>query len=98
MPVDGGIEQRLVSGIAGDGSAFAIGKSGIYFVREAARGTARQLGFYTLANGTVKVLANVPRPVKLGLAVSPDEKLLLYPQVDQVGSNLMMVENFRLTP
>jgi Tol biopolymer transport system component len=96
MPVNGGIEQRLVSDIAADGSAFAVGKSGVYFVREAIAGAARQIGFYTLANGNLKVLANVSRPMEMGLAVSPDETLLLYPQVDQLGGNLMLVENFRL--
>jgi len=36
----------------------------------------------------------VPKPLDLGLTVSPDGRTLLYSQVDYTGSNLMLVEDF----
>ncbi len=98
MPLNGGAEQQLLSGVAARGSAYAVGKSGIYFIREAKPGDARQLGFYSFASEKIKVTADIPRAVDMGLAISPDEKLLLYPQIDQRVSNLMLVKNFRLRP
>ena len=95
MPVSGGEEQQLLSDVAGHGSAYAPAKSGIYFISAATESTKQQLAFYSFLNGKLKILANVSRPLDLGFAVSPDEHLLLYTQVDQFGSDLMLVENFR---
>jgi hypothetical protein len=36
----------------------------------------------------------ITHPVMLGLAVSPDERTLLYSQVDNVSSELMLVDKF----
>ena len=34
------------------------------------------------------------KPVEGLLSVSPDERYLLYAQIDQAGSDLMLVENY----
>jgi len=51
--------------------------------------------FLNLATGRTTHLATIEKRVRGGLAVSPDERLLLYTQRDHEGSDLMLVENFR---
>jgi Tol biopolymer transport system component len=68
---------------------FAVARGGIYFVAE------QELRYFSFATGTSKPILKIPKPVSLGLSVSPDEHWLLYAQLDQSGSDLMLVENFR---
>jgi Tol biopolymer transport system component/DNA-binding winged helix-turn-helix (wHTH) protein len=98
IPLDGGAERQEISDVASGGSAYAVGKSGIYYVREATVGASRQIVFYSFESEKMKVLADIAGPVQERLDVSPDEHLLLYPQIDHLASNLMLVENFRLRP
>jgi hypothetical protein len=39
-------------------------------------------------------MATVSRPVNPHIAVSPDERTIIYPEFDVLGSDLMLVENF----
>jgi hypothetical protein len=51
--------------------------------------------FYHFASGKTQLIAKLEKPVHVGLTVSPDRRWLLYAQHDEVGSDLMLVENFR---
>jgi hypothetical protein len=51
--------------------------------------------FQSFATGKMTTIAMVHRQVLFGLSVSPDERFILYTQVDQGGTDLMLVENFR---
>jgi hypothetical protein len=77
------------------GSAYALGKQGIYFIRPTSQGSGQELAFLRFATGQISSIVTIPRSVTFGLALSPDERLILYSQRDQVGSDLMLVENFR---
>ena len=92
----GGREEQVVPySIAANGSAYAPGRQGIYFIEQASRIAKQRLAFFSLATRRATTLAEVPRPVDLGFAVSPDEREVLYSQVDDASSELMLVENFR---
>jgi hypothetical protein len=39
-------------------------------------------------------VAKIDRPLTWGLSVSPDERYLLYAELDQSGTDLMMIEGF----
>ncbi len=93
ISLSGGDEQQVVSNVAAFGSAYALGKQGIYFI-SLQGGVGQHLAFLNFATGQVTSLADIPRPLFLGLTVSPDERILLYSQMDHVNSDLMLVEHF----
>jgi Tol biopolymer transport system component len=95
IPLSGGKERQLVSNVAGLGSAYAVGRQGIYFVASPSGSIQQQLGFFNFAAEEVTWIAKVPRSLALGLAISPDERMLLYSQMDHLSSDLMLVEDFR---
>jgi hypothetical protein len=51
--------------------------------------------FYEFATGQIRKILTIERPVWGDIAVSPDGRTILYPQHDESGSVLMLVENFR---
>lgn len=93
--LSGGKEHQVLADVAGIGSAYDIGKTGIYFIGRANHAPGQTLAVLSFATGQITSLATISRPVDAGLAVSPDERLILYSQVDQIGGDLMLVENFR---
>jgi Tol biopolymer transport system component len=94
LPLAGGEETQVLSDLAPSGSAYALGKQGIYFIRATGQGGGQELAFLPFATRQISPVVTIPRSVTDGLALSPDERLILYSQIDQVGSDLMLVENF----
>lgn len=92
VPVGGGEETRILESVTG--RAFTLGSKGVYFVELNTAGTSA-VQFLSFVTGKVTTIAVIHRPVGFGLSVSPDERFILYTQADQVGSNLMLVENFQ---
>jgi hypothetical protein len=53
-----------------------------------------ELDFYELVSGKAKKILTIERAPDNQIAVSPDGRTIVYPQYDQLGSDLMLVENF----
>jgi hypothetical protein len=53
------------------------------------------LQFHNFATGKLTTVAAIHRQIPGGLSVSPDERYVLYTQIDQSGTDLMLVEHFR---
>jgi hypothetical protein len=70
-------------------------EQGIYFISGSDSAAGSSIQFFNFATGKIRPIATTERPVSLGLTVSPDGRSILYSQVDQGGSDLMLVENFR---
>jgi len=95
LPLAGGEESLVLPAVAGLGTAYAPGKEGIYFIRPTHRGSEEELACLRYSTSQITSVVTIPRKSGFGLALSPDERLILYTQTDQVGSDLMLVENFR---
>jgi eukaryotic-like serine/threonine-protein kinase len=95
ISTDGAQVTRVLEGLS-EYHNLAVLESGLVFVPT--RNTS-SLQFLNFATGKIRLLANVDRPIALdpigGVAVAPDGRSILYTQVDQAGSELMLVENFR---
>jgi Tol biopolymer transport system component/DNA-binding winged helix-turn-helix (wHTH) protein len=94
MPLLGGEEQQVSADAVSEGWAYIPARSGVYFIREAVPG-GKRLVFLHLPDGQETTLAKTPRALTLGMTVSPDERMILYNQVDDVSSELMLVDRFR---
>lgn len=89
--VDGSNPVKILEGVSHRG--LVVTENGIYYLHdEEPRGwTLRLYLFRTAASSTI---AAGDKPLFTGLGISPDNKYLLYAQVDQDGSDLMTVEKF----
>jgi Tol biopolymer transport system component/DNA-binding winged helix-turn-helix (wHTH) protein len=93
IPVSGGEESQVLPSV--DMRAFAPVNNGIYFIPEPGADGKHFIQFLNFATGKVKMVATIPRPPFLGFSISTDERSILYAQVDESRSDLMLVENFR---
>ena len=99
IPVSGGEESKVLDSVAGRN--FAILPGGIYFMqvpKEGDRDPSASIRFLNLADGRVEIIARLPSntiQVTQGLDVSPDGQTILYSQVDDISSDLMLIEGFR---
>jgi Tol biopolymer transport system component len=92
MPRDGGEETQVLESV--QESFFAIVREGIYFIPRPDAAGRYSIQFFNFATKKIRSVTTIGRPAFLYLSVSPDGRWLLYSQVDQQGSDLMLVENF----
>jgi serine/threonine protein kinase/dipeptidyl aminopeptidase/acylaminoacyl peptidase len=97
--VDGGDEEP-VSGVPPRSGKwepdFLVSSSGIYFID----GDPPRPGIHFLdfASGRTKRVADIPGRPEIwggGLALSPDGRSLLFSQLDEIASDIMLIEGFR---
>jgi Tol biopolymer transport system component len=98
MPVEGGEESLILDQLqAGYWEAWAVVDRGIYFINPESKPHAT-IEFFSFATRRVTQVAEMEKDPALGnpgLAVSPDGRQILYTQLDQRGSDIMLVENFQ---
>ena len=97
IPVDGGEESRVLESVIWFN--FVVVEQGIYFIPALNADDpdgGYSIQFFDFALGKVKTVAPLPTPrIWFGLAVSPDERTILYAQIDDISSDLMLIEGFR---
>jgi len=97
VPAEGGEETAVMEARSiSNAFAFWVTASGIYFagVPGHASGTV-PLKLYRFADGKTVDLGHFDKRPDLHINVSPDEKWLLYTQLDSSVDDLVLVENFR---
>jgi len=92
--VDGNQEAKVLDSVHSEGQ-WTVGKDGIYFFRTPDKMGHSDICFYEFATGQIRKVLTIQRPVSNHIAVSPDGRTILYPQSDESGSVLMVVDNFR---
>ena len=93
LPLEGGTESQVVPTLYSL-STFAVTKHGICFVRRAPDSEA-VISYMSFPDGAIEDLARVKSRLGMGLAVSPDERSILYVQFDRADSDLFLVDNFK---
>jgi Tol biopolymer transport system component len=105
MPVGGGEEVPILER-SERVTHYAVGARGIYFITAPNPQLGTRLRFYEFASQTTRDLSPFSASsstatcaceywVGHGMAVSPDEKTLLFGRLDSIESDLMLVEHFR---
>jgi eukaryotic-like serine/threonine-protein kinase len=74
---------------------FALTSKGIYFVPRKGDRESSFLQFINLTGGPARNIATIDGAAIGSLSVSPDGRRILFSQIDQTISDLMLVENFR---
>ena len=66
-------------------------KGGIYFIPAS---SPRTIHYVNFANGKITSLFTADKPFFVGLSASPDQRWLLFTQIEAPGSDIMLVEHF----
>ena len=93
MPASGGPEERILTGMANE-TTWTVSRERIWFIGPVAGRTGNVLKVLDLSNGNIRQIFQIARPLTLGVAVSPDERSVLWSQMDRITSDLMLVEQF----
>lgn len=93
LPLAGGEPEDVLPATA-DPNQWAIASNGIYYAGEAERGRYA-VRFYDFASRSIRLLTELPKPLGQGFSIAPDGRSLLYTQIDQEDSDILMIENFR---
>jgi Tol biopolymer transport system component/serine/threonine protein kinase len=94
MPVGGGEEAKVLDSVNPVG-AFIVRGQGIYFFAPADVGSPSDICLYDFATGKARKILTIEQGISAYIDVSDDGRMILYPQIDEAGSDLMLVENFR---
>jgi len=93
IPVEGGPAVKILDTLERHLN-FTVAAQGIYFAEQPVAG-AVSISFYRFATRAIERLASPAKPLSFGISLAPDGSRLLFSQIDQQGSDLMLVEKFR---
>ncbi len=94
VPAEGGDEAKVLDEVTQ--GAWALWERGVYFVRAQPR-HRQSLELYSFATGKTTAVASIEKDVfwsAPSLAASADGRRILYVQVDQTDSDIILVDNF----
>ena len=77
------------------GVRFAVFEDGIYCIGRPGPDKQCSIQFYKFSTGATRVLTQVTGPLEVGFGVSPDRNTILFTKSASVGTDLMLIDNFR---
>jgi Tol biopolymer transport system component/DNA-binding winged helix-turn-helix (wHTH) protein len=99
MPTTGGDEIEVIPQFPAEHwGDFALVDKGIYYVDEVGHPTIKFLNFVHHKVTKIAEVESLPPPGDPGFTVSPDEKQIVFSQIDRSAVDLMLVENFNIEP
>jgi Tol biopolymer transport system component/DNA-binding winged helix-turn-helix (wHTH) protein len=93
LPIRGGQEHLVLESVCC--RTFSVMEDGIYYIPVPGPGKRASLRFYDFASDKNREVAAIDEYVGEGATVSPDRKTFLVGAATQIGSNIMIVDNFR---
>ncbi len=93
ISVEAGEATKIIDGVS-TGGQWTVGADGIYFFTTPDAKGRSEIRLYEFATRRTKKILMVERSVNIKISVCPDGRTILYPQMDEQGSDLMLVENF----
>ncbi|PWU03939.1 MAG: hypothetical protein C5B51_17890 [Terriglobia bacterium] len=94
-----GLEEAFLPGLKpGYWGYWALAADGVYYVNPPDGGGPPLIFFCDFASMRSQRMAALEKPAVVGdsaLAVSPDRRYLLYTQLDQSGSDILMIDHYR---
>ena len=94
VPVGGGLPSKIAEPLHSYPTGFAVTSAGVYYEAPPHAGDQRYVRFFSFATGNSRPVAVANRPFALGMTISPDGKYVLFDQLDESGSDLMLVRDF----
>ena len=94
IPVEGGEETRVIESVH-QLALYTVRQEAICFFTTPDDKGLSELCLYEYASGKTRKIMKMERPVDGGPSLSPDGRRVLFSQVDESSSDLMLVENFR---
>ena len=91
VPVGGGDEQQVLESIFG--LNFVVASDGVFFI-PGDSASIRAIRFLSFRTGAITIVAPIEKVASLGLSLSPDGRQILYSQVEQDDSDLMLERIF----
>ncbi|MBV9268395.1 MAG: PD40 domain-containing protein, partial [Acidobacteriaceae bacterium] len=101
VPVHGGEEELMIDSLKTEmWGNWAVGSKGLYFLdyRPQLSPAITGIEFLDFSTRSMRELGRTshkPTPWNTGLAISPDERRILFTQIDREGSDIMLGEGFR---
>jgi Tol biopolymer transport system component len=94
MPLEGGEESKVFDSVH-PRALWTIRPEGIYYFTAPDDKGSSDLCFYEFATSKITKILKMERLLMWKIAFSPDGRTILYSQLDESGSDLMLVENFK---
>jgi Tol biopolymer transport system component/DNA-binding winged helix-turn-helix (wHTH) protein len=93
IPSSGGEESKLIDDLI-LALNFTVLEKGLYYMAGGIRPGNNSIKYFDFATGKTTEVAHLEKRPYFGMAISPDQRSLLFPLVERTRSNLMYVENF----